>query len=182
MSQPEELSSLHVRWYPEPFQLQTSWLSKRLSSLLQARKCLLLGLDAGKFLPTKLLINSTTSGPRSLNKATLTAEQAVKAGYRLFDGAYDYGNEKECGEGLQRAIKDGLVKREELFITSKVWNNYHRREHCLEMAKKQNESWGLEYIDLFLIHFPVALKYIDPEIRRYPVRHVPVLTIPPCLR
>lgn len=102
-------------------------------------------------------------------RAKLKVQQAVKAGYRLFDGAYDYGNEKECGEGLQRAIKDGLVTREELFITSKVWNNYHRREHCLEMAKKQNDSWGLEYIDLFLIHFPVALKYIDPEVRRYPV-------------
>lgn len=52
---------------------------------------------------------------------------AIKAGYRLFDGACDYGNEKECGEGVARAIKDGLVKREDLFIVSKLWNSFHER-------------------------------------------------------
>ncbi|KAK1041812.1 D-xylose reductase [Friedmanniomyces endolithicus] len=51
-----------------------------------------------------------------------TVYNAIKVGYRLFDGACDYGNEKESGEGVARAIKDGLVKREELFIVSKLWN------------------------------------------------------------
>ncbi|KAL2705774.1 hypothetical protein AAEP93_001024 [Penicillium crustosum] len=91
-----------------------------------------------------------------------TVYNAIKAGYRLFDGAYDYQNEKEAGEGIQRAIAHGLVTRAEIFITTKLWNNYHRREHAIEMAKKQNDSWGLGYIDLFLMHFPCALKYIDP--------------------
>ncbi len=45
---------------------------------------------------------------------------AIKTGYRLFDGAADYGNEKEAGEGIKRAIDEGLVKREDLFITSKL--------------------------------------------------------------
>ncbi|PTB36154.1 hypothetical protein M441DRAFT_83999 [Trichoderma asperellum CBS 433.97] len=93
---------------------------------------------------------------------------AIKAGYRLFDGAYDYQNEKEAGEGIRRAIREGLVKREEIFVTTKLWNNYHRKEHALEMARSQNESWGLGYIDLLLIHFPCALKYIDPAVRKYP--------------
>jgi D-xylose reductase len=62
-----------------------------------------------------------------------------------------------------------MVTREEIFITTKLWNNYHRRGHALAMAKKQNESWGLGYIDLFLMHFPCALKYIDPAVRQYPV-------------
>ncbi|CRK13341.1 hypothetical protein BN1723_009983 [Verticillium longisporum] len=93
---------------------------------------------------------------------------AIKVGYRLFDGAYDYQNEKEAGEGIQRAIKEGLVKREDIFITTKLWNNYHRKEHAIDMAKKQNEAWGLGYIDLFLIHFPCALKYIEPSKLPYP--------------
>ncbi|KAF2094752.1 putative aldo-keto reductase [Rhizodiscina lignyota] len=97
-----------------------------------------------------------------------TVYNAIKVGYRLFDGAYDYQNEAEAGEGIRRAISDGLVRREDIFITTKLWNNYHRKEHALKMAKAQNDAWGLGYIDLFLIHFPSALKYIDPEVRRYP--------------
>lgn len=97
-----------------------------------------------------------------------TVYNAIKVGYRLFDGAYDYANEKEAGQGIQRAIKDGLVKREDIFVTTKLWNNYHSRTHALEMAKAQNSAWGLDYIDLYLIHFPVSLEYISPEKLRYP--------------
>ena len=104
-----------------------------------------------------------------MKKIKTNTPQAIKAGYRLFDGAYDYQNEKEAGEGIQRAIADGLVTRAEVFITTKLWNNYHRREHAIDMAKKQNDAWGLGYIDLFLMHFPCALKYIDPAVRQYPV-------------
>ncbi|KAF2002078.1 putative aldo-keto reductase [Amniculicola lignicola CBS 123094] len=103
------------------------------------------------------------------DQAADTVYNAVTAGYRLFDGAYDYQNEKEAGQGIQRAIKDGLVKREDVFVTTKLWNNYHAKEHAIPMMKAQNEAWGLGYIDLFLIHFPVALEYIDPEKVRYPV-------------
>jgi len=92
---------------------------------------------------------------------------AIKAGYRLFDGAGDYGNEKEAGEGVRRALDDGLVKREELFITSKLWNTFHAKEHVKTLATKQLGLWGLDYFDLFLIHFPIALKYVDPA-ERYP--------------
>ncbi|RDW84321.1 hypothetical protein BP6252_01911 [Coleophoma cylindrospora] len=93
---------------------------------------------------------------------------AIKTGYRLFDGAYDYANEKEAGEGIRKAIADGLVTREDIFVTTKLWNNYHKKEHVKKMAYAQRESWGLDYIDLYLIHFPVALKYIEPETIRYP--------------
>ncbi|KAK7422711.1 NAD(P)H-dependent D-xylose reductase (XR) [Neonectria punicea] len=102
------------------------------------------------------------------DQAAETVYNAIKAGYRLFDGAYDYQNEKEAGQGIQRAISEGLVKREDIFVTTKLWNNYHSREHAVAMAKLQNEAWGLGYIDLYLIHFPVALKYISPETRRFP--------------
>ncbi|KAK5230004.1 hypothetical protein LTR72_001539 [Exophiala xenobiotica] len=102
------------------------------------------------------------------DKAADTVYNAIKVGYCLFDGAYDYQNEREAGEGIRRAIADGLVTREGIFVTTKLWNNYHRKDHALAMARAQNDAWGLGYIDLYLIHFPVALKYIDPEELRYP--------------
>jgi len=92
---------------------------------------------------------------------------AVKTGYRLFDGACDYGNEVECGQGIARAIKDGLVKREELFIVSKLWQTFHDPEQVEPITKKQLADWQVDYFDLFIIHFPVALKYVDPKVR-YP--------------
>ncbi|KAG9006549.1 NAD(P)H-dependent D-xylose reductase (XR) [Tulasnella sp. JGI-2019a] len=104
-----------------------------------------------------------------VNKDTCaeTVYNAVKAGYRLFDCAGDYGNEKQSGEGLKRAIDEGLIKREDVFITSKLWNTFHAHDHVKQLAKKQLEDWGLSYFDLFLIHFPVALAYVDPA-HRYP--------------
>lgn len=96
-----------------------------------------------------------------------TVYNAIKTGYRLFDGACDYGNEKQAGEGVARAIKDGLVKREDLFLVSKLWNSFHDGERVEPICKKQLEDWGIDYFDLYLIHFPVALRYVDPSVR-YP--------------
>lgn len=100
-----------------------------------------------------------------------TVYNAIKSGYRLFDGACDYGNEKEAGEGVARAIKEGLVKREELFIVSKLWNSFHDKERVAPIAKKQLADWGVDYFDLFIIHFPVALEYVDPSVRYPPGIH-----------
>ncbi|KAG7099629.1 hypothetical protein E1B28_001457 [Marasmius oreades] len=96
-----------------------------------------------------------------------TVYAAIKAGYRLLDGAGDYGNEKEAGEGVRRAIADGLVKREDLFITSKLWNTFHAKEHVKPMAEMQLKLWGIDYFDLYLTHFPCSLAYVDPA-HRYP--------------
>jgi D-xylose reductase len=68
---------------------------------------------------------------------------------------------------VARAIKDGLVKREELFIVSKLWNSFHDGDKVEPIARKQLADWGLEYFDLYLIHFPVALRWVDPAVR-YP--------------
>ncbi|KAL9577022.1 MAG: hypothetical protein Q9212_006642 [Teloschistes hypoglaucus] len=92
---------------------------------------------------------------------------AIKAGYRLFDGACDYGNEVECGQGVSRAIKDGLVKRSELFIVSKLWNSFHDGPQVEPVCKKQLQDWSIDYFDLYIMHFPIALKYVDPSVR-YP--------------
>ncbi|KAF2875272.1 NADP-dependent oxidoreductase domain-containing protein [Massariosphaeria phaeospora] len=96
-----------------------------------------------------------------------TVYNAIKTGYRLFDGACDYGNEVEAGQGVARAIKEGLVKREDLFIVSKLWNSFHDREQVEPIVKKQLADWGVDYFDLYLIHFPISLKYVAPE-ERYP--------------
>ncbi|KAK7190456.1 aldo/keto reductase [Paraphaeosphaeria sporulosa] len=70
--------------------------------------------------------------------------QAIKFGYRIFDGAYDYQNEKEAGEGIHRAIKDRLVNREDILVITKPWNSYHSEEYALPMMTAQNEAWGLD--------------------------------------
>ncbi|GAB1310138.1 D-xylose reductase [Madurella fahalii] len=92
---------------------------------------------------------------------------AIKEGYRLFDGACDYGNEVECGKGVARAIQEGIVKREDLFIVSKLWNTFHDGDRVEPIVRKQLADWGIDYFDLYLIHFPVALEYVDPSVR-YP--------------
>ncbi|THH10982.1 hypothetical protein EW145_g969 [Phellinidium pouzarii] len=106
---------------------------------------------------------------RQVTNATCadTVYKAINAGYRLFDGAGDYGNEKEAGEGVAKAIADGIVKREDLFITSKLWNTFHAHDHAKALAKHQLKLWGIDYFDLFLVHFPIALQYVDPA-HRYP--------------
>jgi D-xylose reductase len=85
---------------------------------------------------------------------------AIKNGYRLIDEASDYGNEKECGAGMKRALDEGIIKREDLFVTSKLWNTCHRPEHVEISCKKTLEDLQLDYLDLYLIHFPISLKWI----------------------
>lgn len=96
-----------------------------------------------------------------------TAYEAIKAGYRHLDCAADYGNEMEVGQGIARAISDGLVTRDELWITSKLWNTFHAKEHVEEAARKSLSDLGIERMDLYLIHFPIALEYV-PIADRYP--------------
>lgn len=93
--------------------------------------------------------------------------EAVKAGYRLLDSACDYGNEKEVGLGIKKALDAGVVSREQLWVTSKLWNTYHRKEHVREACLKTLADLGLQYLDLYLIHFPISLKHV-PFAERYP--------------
>lgn len=96
-----------------------------------------------------------------------TVVEAIRVGYRHLDCAADYGNEAEVGAGIQQAIAQGLVAREELWVTSKLWNTFHRKEHVQAACERSLRDLGLEYLDLYLVHFPIALKYVDFA-TRYP--------------
>ena len=77
---------------------------------------------------------------------------AIKYGYRLIDCASVYQNEKEIGKVLKQIFEEKVMKRQDLFITSKVWNDMHGR--VLESCQKSLEDLGLEYLDLYFIHWP----------------------------
>jgi len=100
-------------------------------------------------------------------EAATAVETALKVGYRLLDCACDYGNEQEVGAGLAAAIKNGVVKREDVFVTSKLWNTFHAREHVRPACERTLKDLGLAQLDLYLIHFPISLKYVDFD-TRYP--------------
>src|SRR5699024_9566314 len=82
---------------------------------------------------------------------------ALEAGYRAIDTAQYYFNEAEVG----RAIKDSGIPREDLFITTKVWNSHHGAEKTRQAFEDSLTKLGLDYLDLYLIHWPV------PELDQY---------------
>ncbi|MFI3312958.1 MAG: aldo/keto reductase, partial [Eubacteriales bacterium] len=81
---------------------------------------------------------------------------AIKVGYRLFDGAAVYGNEDLIGDVYANAIAEGTVTREELCITTKVWNNMHGKGDVLLSCAQSLKDLKLDYIDVFFIHWPFA--------------------------
>ena len=100
-------------------------------------------------------------------QAPAVIREAVQLGYRHFDCACDYGNEAEVGAGLAVALQDGLCRRDDLWVTSKLWNTYHEPKHVRAACERSLRDLRLDVLDLYLVHFPIALAYVPFDVR-YP--------------
>ena len=123
------------------------------------------------------------------DKASSLVRHALGAGYRHVDSAANYGNEKEVakagkdhnilndahvkvGGGIAKAIEEGVCSRDDLFITSKLWNTYHAPEHVEAACRRSIEDLGVDYLDLYLVHFPISLQFVPFHVR-YPPGWLP---------
>eukprot|EP00546_Thalassionema_frauenfeldii_P006476 CAMPEP_0178906776 /NCGR_PEP_ID=MMETSP0786-20121207/7006_1 /TAXON_ID=186022 /ORGANISM="Thalassionema frauenfeldii, Strain CCMP 1798" /LENGTH=321 /DNA_ID=CAMNT_0020578507 /DNA_START=133 /DNA_END=1098 /DNA_ORIENTATION=- len=95
--------------------------------------------------------------------------RAIELGYRRIDCAPVYFNEDKVGDAIKQVLDSNLVKRDDLFVVSKLASPFHRREHVSIGLKKTLTDLRLEYLDLYLVHWPVAFEYvdIDPKVRGY---------------
>lgn len=108
-------------------------------------------LDGGKAMPS-IGLGTWQITPEEGYHAVL---DAICAGYRHIDCAHNYGNESEVGRAFQDAMADG-VEREELWITSKLWNDAHHPESVRPALEHTLKNLRLDFPDLYLVHWPVA--------------------------
>jgi alcohol dehydrogenase (NADP+) len=109
-------------------------------------------LNDGRLMPL-VGLGTWKSKPGEVKAAV---KAAVKAGYRHIDCAAIYRNEHEVGEALSELFAEGIVTRKELWITSKLWNDFHKAADVPQACDKSLKDLQIEYLDLYLIHWPVA--------------------------
>ena len=127
--------------------------SEKYLTLPSGYKCPMVGLGTSKSIDPDIISRSIRC--------------AVETGYRHIDTAYVYKNESGIGRALKECFEKGFVKREEMFITTKLFGTHQRREMVPIMLKKQLQLLGLDYLDLYLIHSPISLKHREePEFPR----------------
>ncbi|KAK4882819.1 hypothetical protein RN001_006138 [Aquatica leii] len=91
-------------------------------------------------------------------KVVQAVKDAIDAGYRHIDCAYAYGNEKEVGEAIAAKISEGVITRKDIFLTSKLWNTFHRPGVVESGLRTTLKNLGVDYLDLYLIHWPMGYK------------------------
>lgn len=111
-------------------------------------------LNCGTTIP--VLGFGTYSYPIDLKATELAIHTALKVGYRHFDTAKVYGSEPAVGRALTVAIDEGFVEREDVFLTSKLWGSDHHDP--VSALKRTLQNLGMEYVDMYLVHWPVKLK------------------------
>ncbi len=109
----------------------------------------------GDLIPA-LGLGTWKSAPGEVGEAI---HSAILAGYRHFDCAPVYGNEREIGAAFSRAFDEGLVTRGELHVTSKLWCDKHEKQHVVPALEQTLADLQLDYLDLYLIHWPIALRH-----------------------
>src|SRR3954463_8030978 len=96
--------------------------------------------------------------------ATKTATKAaLEAGFRQLDASERYRTEKEVGEAMQEVFVAGNIKREDVFVATKLWNNNHRPERAKRAFEASLKKLQLDYVDLYLIHTPFAFQPGDEQ-------------------
>ena len=88
-----------------------------------------------------------------------SVKMAIKAGYRNIDTAAAYRNEREVGEGIRQAMEEYGIKREELFVSTKLWNDHRGYERAKEAIEDSLEKLNIGYIDLYMLHWPAVSKW-----------------------
>jgi len=109
-------------------------------------------LNSGASFPT-IGLGTWKSAPGEVKQAV---KNAIDIGYRHFDCALIYENEDEIGEAFAEKIKEGVITRKDIFVTGKLWNTYHSKQKVHEAIDKTLKSLRLDYLDLYLIHWPFA--------------------------
>ena len=119
------------------------------------------------FAQRTIALNNGTGAVPALAFGTFNATKehllaAIRSGIRHFDTAEGYLNERVVGEAIAAAIAEGSVKRAELFVTTKLWNTHHEPHVVRPALEASLKRLGLEYVDLYLTHFPLAVRDPNP--------------------
>src|SRR5208282_2282615 len=121
---------------------------------------------------TKMALNNGSGAIPALGFGTLipdpvatrtATKAALETGFRQLDASERYRNEKEVGEAIQEVFQAGKIKREEVFIATKLWNNNHRPERVQPAFEASLKRLQLDYVDLYLIHTPFAFQPGDDQ-------------------
>lgn len=121
---------------------------------------------------TKIPLNNGSGAIPALGFGTLipdpvatknATKAALEAGFRLLDTAERYRTEKEVGEAMQEVFRDGKIKREDVFVVTKLWNTNHRPERAKRAFEASLKKLQLNYVDLYLIHTPFAFQPGDEQ-------------------
>ncbi|XP_078608533.1 aldo-keto reductase family 1 member B1-like isoform X2 [Branchiostoma floridae x Branchiostoma japonicum] len=112
-------------------------------------------LSSGKKMPLLGLGTWQSTSEQVIN----AVKTAIDAGYRHIDTAWVYGNEKDVGQAIKEKIAEGKIKREDVFVTTKLFVTFLQPEHVREAMMQSLGSLGLDYVDLYLIHNPQGFKY-----------------------